>query len=243
MRSAASHVYNPLRRGVLDIVSPVGAVFAHGFDYGSVQTQNEHLEQTLGQLKQQQLEQPFERRQLQDLQGLEDLSFVQNDPLVLAESTDENLSGFAATITVDKGSVDGVDVGYAVVGHAGLVGQVVSLSPHTCVVQLITDSESKIGVAFGSSEQYGAVVEGQGTESPLAANYVPPTESVHKGEVMSTSQLQPAQLPPGIPVGTIKSFHTPQGASEQTITLEPTANLQTMMYAAIVQWTPSTSVG
>jgi hypothetical protein len=36
----------------------------------------------------------------------------------------------------------------------------------------------------------------------------------------------------------VKAFHTPQGASEQTITLDPTADLQTIMYVAIVQWAP-----
>lgn len=241
IRSAASHVYGPLRQGVLDVVRPVGSVFADAFNYGSVKTQNGHLEYTLGQLKQQKAEQKSERAQLHALQSLRGISFLHQRPAVLAETTDENMTGFTATITVDKGTADGVDAGNAVVGHAGLLGQVVSLTPHSCVVRLITDSQSRVGVSFGPSQQYNAVAEGQGVGTSMSADYVPPTYPLQKGEVMSTSTFPSGQLPPGIPVAKVVTFNTPPGASKQTVVLRPVANLQTTMYVAIVQWAPGDS--
>ena len=235
IRSAASHVYDPLRQGALDVVRPVGSVFANAFNYGSVKTQHGHLEYSLGQLKQQKAEQEFERAQLHALQSLLGISFLHQRPVVLAETTDENMIGFTATITVDKGTADGVDAGNAVVGHAGLLGQVVSLTPHSCVVRLITDSQSRVGVSFGPSHEYSAVAEGQGVGTSMAADYVPPTYPLQKGEVILTSAFSSAQLPPGIPVAKVLSFETPPGASKQTVALQPVANLQTIMYVAIVQ--------
>ena len=66
-----------------------------------------------------------------------------------AQTIDEYSSNFTATITLDKGRADGVDVGYPVVGAGGLVGQVIQSFHHTCVVQLVTDGQSKVGVTFG----------------------------------------------------------------------------------------------
>ena len=68
-----------------------------------------------------------------------------------AQTIREYSSNFTATITIDKGRADGVDVGYPVVGAGGLVGQVIQPFHHTSVVRLITDGQSKVGVTFGSS--------------------------------------------------------------------------------------------
>ena len=51
IKSVANDVYAPLRQGVLDIISPIGNVFAGAFNYGSLQSQNEQLQRTIGQLR------------------------------------------------------------------------------------------------------------------------------------------------------------------------------------------------
>ena len=68
---------------------------------------------------------------------------------------DEYSSNFTATITLDKGRADGVDVGYPVVGAGGLVGQVIQSFHHTSVVRLVTDGQSKVGVTFGNRPAHG----------------------------------------------------------------------------------------
>ena len=122
VKSVANDVYAPLRQGVLDIISPIGNFFAGAFNYGSVQAQNERLERTIGQLRAAQLEQGFEQNQLREITALQNLPFLQSLPTVTAQTQDEYSSNFTATITLDKGRADGVDVGYPVVGAGGLVG-------------------------------------------------------------------------------------------------------------------------
>ena len=150
VKSVANDVYAPLRQGVLDIISPIGNFFAGAFNYGSVQAQNERLERTIGQLRAAQLEQGFEQNQLREITALQNLPFLQSLPTVTAQTQDEYSSNFTATITLDKGRADGVDVGYPVVGAGGLVGQVIQSFHHTSVVQLITDGQSKVDVTFGN---------------------------------------------------------------------------------------------
>ncbi len=240
VKSVANDIYAPLRQGVADIINPIGNFFAGAFNYGSVQTQNEQLEKALGQLRASQAERSFENEQLRQLTQLENLPFLNALPTVPAQTVDTYASNFTATITIDKGRSDGVDVGFPVVGAGGLVGQVIQAFHHTSVVRLITDGQSKVGVTFGPSNQYTAIVDGQGPGNDMTADLVPPHTPVHKGEVMYTSGLQAAAFPAGIPVALVSSFHTAAGASQESIDVDPAANLSQLAFVDVVQWVPST---
>ncbi len=240
VKSAANDVYAPLRQGILDIISPIGNFFAGAFNYGSLQSENERLQRTIGQLRAAQLEQGFDKNQLRQITALQNLPFLQALPTVTAQTQDEYASNFTATITLDKGRADGVDVGYPVVGAGGLVGQVIQSFHHTSVVQLVTDGQSKVGVTFGPANQYSGIVDGQGPGSSMTADLVAPQTPVTKGEVMYTSGLQAASYPPGIPVATVRSFHTAAGASQESIDVDPAADLSQLAYVDVVQWVPPT---
>ena len=239
VKSAANDVYAPLHQGVLDVINPIGSFFAGAFHYGSVQSENERLQRTIGQLRAQQAERAFEQRQLRELLALARLPFLQSLPTVTAQSIDEYSSNFTATITLNKGRADGVAVGYPVVGAGGLVGQVIQSFHHTCVVRLVTDGQSKVGVTFGNNQLTG-IVDGQGPGRAMTADLVAPRTPVHKGEVMFTSGLDAASYPPGIPVASVTSFHTAEGASQESIEVQPKADLSQLAYVDVVQWVPPT---
>jgi rod shape-determining protein MreC len=237
-KSVANDIYAPLRQGVADIIDPIGRFFAGAFDYGAVEADNERLQRTIGQLRAAEAERGFENEQARQLTGLQNLPFLQSLPVVTAQTIDDYASNFTATITLDKGRADGVDVGFPVVGAGGLVGQVIQSFHHTSVVRLITDGQSKIAVTFGN--QRSGIVDGQGPSNDMTCDLVPPHTPLQKGEVMYTSGLQAAEFPPGIPVATVQSFHTSAGASQETITVDPAADLNQLGYVDVVQWVPPT---
>jgi cell shape-determining protein MreC len=107
---------------------------------------------------------------------------------------------------------------------------------HTAVVQLITDGQSKVGVTFGNGNT--GTVDGQGPVAPMTVDLVPPHTPLHKGEKLFTSSLDAGAFPPGIPVGRVKSFHSGAGASQETITVTPAANLNELAYVDVVLWSP-----
>ena len=238
VKSVANNIYAPLRQGVTDIIDPIGSFFAGAFNYGAVEADNERLQKTIGQLRAAQAERGFENEQARQLTGLQNLPFLQSLPVVTAQTIDDYASNFTATITLDKGRADGVDVGFPVVGAGGLVGQVIQSFHHTSVVRLVTDGQSKVAVIFGG--QHSGIVDGQGPANDMTADLVPPHTPLHKGEIMYTSGLQAAAFPPGIPVATVRSFHTAAGASQETIAVDPAADLSQLAYVDVVQWVPST---
>ncbi len=238
LKSVANDIYAPLRQGVADIIDPIGSFFAGAFNYGAVQADNAQLQKTIGQLRAAEAERGFENQQARQLTALQNLPFLQSLNVVTSQTIDEYSSNFTATITLDKGRDDGVDVGFPVVGAGGLVGQVIQSFHHTSVVRLITDGQSKVGVTFGS--QYTGIVDGQGPANSLTADLVAPHTPLQKGEVMYTSGLQSAAFPAGIPVATVRSFHTSAGASQEAIEVDSAANLNQLAYVDVVQWVPPT---
>jgi rod shape-determining protein MreC len=238
VKSVASDVYDPLRQGVVDIIRPIGSFFAGAFNYGSLQAENEKLQATVGQLRMQQAERGYQNDQLRKLTALQNLPFLNSLPVIMAQTVNQYSSNFTATITLDKGRGDGVDVGYSVVGAGGLIGQVIFSSDHTSVVRLITDGQSKVAVSFGAQQQYSAIIDGQGPSNDMTADLVPPHTPLKKGETMFTSSLDAASFPPGIPVATVSRFHTASGAGQESITVDPSADLSNLDYVDVVQWVP-----
>jgi rod shape-determining protein MreC len=237
VKSVANEIYSPLREAVTDVLSPIGDFFAGAVHYGSLQSENQKLQATVGKLRQEQAEKGFENTQLRNLMALENLPFLNALNTVTAQTQEIYTSNFTMTITIDKGRADGVDIGMPVVGAGGLVGQVIQSFHHTAVVQLVTDGQSKVGVTFGQG--LTGTIDGQGPNTPMTADLIAPRTPLHKGEKMFTSSLDGAAYPPGIPVARVKSFHTNAGASQETVTVDPIANLNQLAYVDVVLWEPA----
>ncbi len=238
LRSVANDIFSPIRSGVNDVLEPIGNFFAGAFHYGSVGEENHKLQAELGRLRQQAATQPFEDRQLRQVMALEHLAFLGQIPTVMAETQAVSASNFAATIQIDKGRSEGVDVGMPVVGAGGLVGQIVQANHSSATVRLLTDGQSKVGVTFGDPAQQ-ATVDGQGPDDPLTADFIAPGTPIHAHQVMYTNGLQGGEFPPGIPVAFVTSIHTLPGASQMTVQVQPMANLNQLAYVAVVQWYPT----
>ena len=238
VKSVANSVFSPLRGAVDDVIDPIGDFFAGAVHYGALQSENQKLAATVGQLRQEQAERGFEQNQLRDVMALQNLPFLDALSTVTAQTQEIYTSNFTMTITIDKGRADGVDIGMPVVGSGGLVGQVIQSFHHTAVVQLITDGQSRVGVSFGQDLSLTGTVDGQGPDSSMTADLIAPHTALNKGEEMYTSGLDAAAFPPGIPVARVKSFHASAGASQEAVSVTPIANLTQLAYVDVVVWEP-----
>ncbi len=239
LRSAARTIYSPFQSAVNDVVTPIGNFFAGAFNYNSVEQENQKLQAELGAIRQHMAEQSAAQRQLRQITALQKITYLGNLPTVLAQTTQISPSNFAATITIDKGSGDGIGLNMPVVGAGGLVGQVVQVFHNSATVRLITDGQFAVGVAFGTATNETATVVGLGARKPLSAEDISSSVTVPKGVVMFTSGLQGASYPANIPVARVTSAHPIPGSSQQAVTVQPEANLNQLAFVAVVQWTPS----
>ena len=73
VKSVANEVFSPLRHAVVDVLSPIGDFFAGAVHYGSLQSENQKLQATIGSLRQEKAEIAFEKNQLRQLRQLMEL--------------------------------------------------------------------------------------------------------------------------------------------------------------------------
>jgi rod shape-determining protein MreC len=239
VKSVAHDIFSPIIAGVNDVLRPIGDFFAGAVHYGSLQSENQRLQETISKLELQLGEEQGAAKQQEELRRLEHLPFLPQAKTVTAQMTSFNLSDFDADITISKGRDEGVTVGEPVVGAGGLVGRVVEASHGSAEVELITDSASTVGVAYGPSNQlYGEAV-GQGSGRDLSVEFIPTGTALHRGEPMYTNGLAGAAFPAGIPVGKVASFHPGVGNGSMVVTLRPTANLSQLAYVDVIQSLPN----
>ncbi|MGE0814489.1 MAG: rod shape-determining protein MreC [Vicinamibacterales bacterium] len=106
------------------------------------------------------------------------------------------------TVTIDKGTDDGVAADMAVVAPAGVVGRVTQPGARASLVQLLVDRNAAAGALIETTRVQGIVVGvGDGT---LRMDYAPATLEVTAGDVVVTSGID-GLYPKGFVLGTVAS--------------------------------------
>jgi rod shape-determining protein MreC len=163
------------------------------------------------------------------------LDFASTIPTVAARVTSTSPSNFQNTVVIDRGSDRGVAVGMPVVTGAGLVGRVLEVSRVRATVQVVADRSSNVGVRLTGSGEIG-IASGTGDKEPLKVDFVAAGTKLTPGEAVVTSGLPGSAFPPEIPVGRVKAFHTPPGAIQQEITVDPAVDLQRLEFVKVLLW-------
>jgi rod shape-determining protein MreC len=237
VKSVAADTFAPVRSSVNDIIEPMGSFLAGSVHYGAVRQQNQKLQQQIRQFQQQGARSAQTEQSLQQLSAVLHLPYIGNLQTVPAEVIDYESSNFAATIGISVGRDDGVQYNMPVVAAGGLVGRVVQANHHTATVRLISDGASLVDVLYGTTGAYAAVT-GEGSGKPLSADLVPINTPLAVGELFVTSGLNGAIFPPNIPVARVTSSKTGVSATEESVTLQPLADLTNLRYVSVVLWDP-----
>ena len=119
---------------------------------------------------------------------------------ITASIIGHSVTSWFQSCLLDKGSSDGVRKGMAVVTPLGVVGQVVSVTPRTAKVLLLTDANSGIDVLVQRTRARG-IVSGS-LENGTVLKYVNRSEDVQEGDRLITSGVD-GVFPKSLLVGTV----------------------------------------
>jgi rod shape-determining protein MreC len=148
---------------------------------------------------------------------------------VTASVTFRDPSLWYQTVSVDKGSADGVQLNDPVTGDGALVGEVTDVGSDYSVVTLITDHTmaEAAGVADSSGDS-GVLQPRVGYPNQLVLNYLPRGASVQVGQMVTTVGFRSGNLqdlfPPGIPIGQV-SYVGNDLANNGQVEVTPAADL------------------
>lgn len=127
---------------------------------------------------------------------------VASQEFVTANVISNDQSGLRRSITVNRGTRDGIAVGMPVVTAQGLVGRVLEISANASRILLVTDRDSAVSTRMQGTRVQGSL-RGQLSGS-LRLTLVPPGESIVVGDLVLTSGLG-GNFPPDIVIGQVAS--------------------------------------
>jgi rod shape-determining protein MreC len=203
--------------GLVAQVQRAGYAFASGIssiwygyaDLREVRAENARLQSELGAARISLQQERALAQRSEELTKLLDLK----TRTTLQTTAADVLAGSAApefrTITIGKGSADGLRPDMAVLAPAGVVGRVIIPSAGAAKVQLLVDRNAAVGAVVERSRSQGVAL-GQGT-SVLRLDFVSDTSDVKTGDSIVTSGID-GIYPKGFLIGKVVRVDRAGGA-------------------------------
>lgn len=209
--------------------SEVGEVVA---SHETLRVRNHALEQRLlelSQVSQQYLALKSENEQLRELLGSRARLPVE---VLIAELIGVIPAPSTQQIIIDKGAVDEVYQGQAVIDSEGLFGQIVQVDQFTSRVLLITDASHAVPVQINRNG-VRSIAGGTGRLDRLELENVPVTADISEGDLVETSGLG-GRFPRGYPVGIVDAVVIEPTSPFARVTVRPTARLDRSRHVLVV---------
>ncbi|TXF36707.1 rod shape-determining protein MreC [Collinsella sp. BA40] len=216
VRSVVTTITTPVRMVGSIVASPFHAV-------GNVISNVTAPQETLSELRQRNEQLTAEVAKLTEaektaerLEGLLGLRSTYSLESTAARIVGGSSDAWSHTVMIDKGTVDGLEVGMAVCNSGGAIGQIVEVSATSSTVRLLTDETSGISAMVQRSRAQG-ILQGQ-PDGSLQLNYITADSDVSVGDIVITSGLG-GVFPKGLPLGTVTSVNRASNATYYTVTV------------------------
>lgn len=231
-------VTTPVRNGIDSFIGWAEGVYNYSFRYEELLEENTRLRQRNAELEEeirQGAADSKENQRLRDLLGLREKrrDLVFESATVTARSS----SNWASTLTLSKGSDQGVAVGDCVVDQTGnLVGLIDQVGSNWSVMLTVVDANLEMGGILARTDS-AAILEGDFslmTQGKLKLSYLPENTELITGDLVLTSG-KGGTYPSGLVVGTIDSLHTDASGMTRYAVLTPAADLDALIQVFIIK--------
>ncbi len=230
-------VMAPLQKGVTKVANVISQGRAYFEGYDALEEENAELKKKVSELEQKERDADIaleENDRLRSLLGIQERnrSFKLQTAEVIARSPGE----WATTISLDKGSNQGIAVNDLVITEEGnMVGYVSNVAPTYCDVTTVIDTNMQAG-ALVTRTREAAIAEGDYTlmsEGNLRLSYLEPDSDVVIGDTVETSG-RGGVFPKGIMIGTIERVVPEDNGISNYAVIKPFVNVEKITNVAII---------
>src|SRR5471032_3051790 len=230
LEAATFGLFAEVQRGVSAAVSSVRRVWTGYVALRSVQAENDELKRQLSAVEISLQAQRALADRTRGLERLLDLRDRSNLKTVPAEIIAAGATPDFRTLTLDKGTRDGVRQDMAVISSSGVVGRVVVPSFRVAKVQMLIDRNAAAGALIERSRAQGVVV-GRGDDR-LQMEYVSEVADVAVGDHVVTSGID-GIFPKGFVIGQVESVEKNGGAYKR-IVVKPAVDFRSLEDVLVV---------
>ncbi len=227
-RSAAVEAVTPVEKAGRFLSRRVGGWLSGLWNGAAASVENVRLRREVASLAM--VRSDFDRLAAENARLRAALDYVAKEPGTWLAAGVLSAGGGAAgsgkTLRVDKGSLAGVARGAVVAVPDGLVGRVVSVSPHASEVLLVTSPRLKVSCSVEGANGVKGILSG-GSDDLLVLRHVHAAAPIAPRSRVLTTGLG-GVFPAGIPVGTLLSCEIREEDSSRTGEVLPAVDFSTL---------------
>jgi rod shape-determining protein MreC len=218
-----------VQRGSAQVVGNVREGWQNYFALQQIRRENEDLKQRVAQLEIRLQQERAEAQQTRTLQQLLSLRQETAPPTTAANVIGASADAYFRTISIDKGTAEGLRQDMAVIAPAGVVGRIILPTLRAAKVQLLIDRNAAAAALVERSRAQGVVL-GTGT-GVLTMAYLPGSADIKVGDRIVTSGID-GIYPKGFVIGQIESLQ--RGAGEFGIVITPAVDFSSLEAVLVV---------
>jgi rod shape-determining protein MreC len=236
---AALAIVSPLQEAVSKAIRPIGNFFSTLIRLPAIRHDDQALRARVAELEQQEsvyLSQQTRLNELEALLGLQESLGARVESMA-AQVIASSVSNFEWTVTIDKGSGDGIEVDMPVVASAGLVGHVIRVTPGSADVQLIIDPGSFVTGRLEGSGETG-LLQGRGGGDLVLSGLDPATQVLPDERVVTAGYRFGGQTqslyPPNVLIGSVSHVVPDDAALEESVSVRPAVDFSSLDVVLVV---------
>ncbi len=226
VEALGTRILAPVQFGVSGLVGQAEEVTTVVRKMGDLARQNDQYREEIDRLQTEIVrlrELDVENRDLRNLLGLKQQSGT--GELVPVRVIARDPSPYVQSITIDRGTEDGVREGLPLITWRGVVGRINRAGPTSSKVLLIVDVNSSIsGRVQGAESRATGIIRGR-AEGGLLMQHIPQEETLQTGETVITSDLG-GVMPEGLVVGQIIQVRRKDVDVFQEALIEPSSDMK-----------------
>ena len=228
----------PVRGGIAAVLDWAEGVYAYVFRYGEIQDELDSLRAQVAELEEQVREGQEASRENEQLRELLNLQQRRQDfEFEAARVTGRSTDNWESTLTLSKGSSDGVQAGNCVITETGvLVGVVSKVGLNWSAVSTVISTDTEMGGIVSRTYSAG-VLEGDFSlmqEGKLKLNYLPDSAQLVSGDEVLTSGRGEG-YPAGLVVGQVEGVFTDPSGMTRYAVVVPDVDLEQLVEVFVIK--------
>ncbi len=246
LQKGAQEAFAPLETGASRALKPARDLFGWFGDTFDAKGENEDLQEEVADLRKRLAQATTAVRDGRQLRGIAEVRRSDGFPAGTDPLTARVISRspvvWYSSITIDKGSSDGVRENQPVIASGGLVGKVTRVTGGTAQVTLITDGSSAVSAQVMPKGADGIVLPQLGKPDDLLLDYIDRDANVTEGAIVATSGFTSpraaSRFPRGIAIGRVTRVDADELDQFQRVHIEPAADMRSIDIVEVLRRKP-----
>ncbi|MEE4115333.1 MAG: rod shape-determining protein MreC [Marinilabiliaceae bacterium] len=135
-------------------------------------------------------------------------------------------------ITLDKGSINGIETGMAVVGPDGIAGTVIGVSRNFSIAMSVLNLDFRLSARFRKNNYFGSLSWDGTNPGIVRLNEIPHHVNVELGDTVETSGYS-SVFPAGLMIGRVADFND-EGGDFIRIDIELATDFNNLSYVYVI---------